>query len=181
MQYMIRSSAGINFSVYMIYTQDDRERWMGYIQRAVAPFSLPANVCVTHLWDPDMTSGFVTKYGVVSTPKLFLLDRNGVIIGRDLTPTALGQVVEVQESQLNPTEMIFEQIFSPLANTADTTLITKEIDTFSRTPRITRSSFMNCSIHCISILRRIQVILSSREPLIWPTNISPVCPRCGRR
>ena len=130
MQYMIRSSAGINFSVYMIYTQDDRDRWMGYIQRAVAPFSLPANVRVTHLWDPDMTSGFVTKYGVVTTPKLFLLDRNGVIIGRDLTPTALGQVVEVQESQLNPTEMIFEQIFSPLANTADTTLITKEIDTF---------------------------------------------------
>ena len=130
MQYMIRSSAGINFSVYMIYTQDDRDRWMGYIQRAVAPFSLPANVRVTHLWDPDMTSGFVTKYGVVSTPRLFLLDRNGVIIGRDLTPTALGQVVEVQESQLNPTEMIFEQIFSPLANTSDTTLITKEIDTF---------------------------------------------------
>ena len=130
MQYMIRSSAGINFSVYMIYTQDDRDRWMGYIQRAVAPFSLPANVRVTHLWDPDMTSGFVTKYGVVSTPKLFLLDRNGVIIGRDLTPTALGQVVEVQESQLSPTEMIFEQIFSPLANTSDTTLITKEIDTF---------------------------------------------------
>ena len=130
MQYMIRSSAGINFSVYMIYTQDDRDRWMGYIQSAVAPFSLPANVRVTHLWDPDMTSGFVTKYGVVTTPKLFLLDRNGVIIGRDLTPTALGQVVEVQESQLNPTEMIFEQIFSPLANTTDTTLITKEIDTF---------------------------------------------------
>lgn len=130
MQYMMRSSTGINFSVYMIYTQDDRDRWMEYIRRAIAPFSLPSNVKVTHLWDPDMTSGFVTKYGVVSTPKLFLLDRNGVIIGRDLTPTALGQVVEVQESQLNPTERIFEQIFSPLANTSDTTLITKEIDTF---------------------------------------------------
>ena len=130
MQYMMRSSTGINFSVYMIYTQDDRDRWMEYIRRAIAPFSLPSNVKVTHLWDPDMTSGFVTKYGVVSTPKLFLLDRNGVIIGRDLTPTALGQVVEVQESQLNPTERIFEQIFSPLANTSDTTLITKEIDNF---------------------------------------------------
>lgn len=130
MQYMMRSSTGINFSVYMIYTQDDRDRWMEYIRRAIAPFSLPSNVKVTHLWDPDMTSGFVTKYGVVSTPKLFLLDRNGVIIGRDLTPTALGQVVEVQESQLNPTERIFEQIFSPLANTSDTTLITKEIDAF---------------------------------------------------
>lgn len=130
MQYMIRNSAGLNFTIYMVYTQNDRERWMNYIQKAVQPFTLPANVRTVHLWDPDMTSDFVTKYGVISTPKLFLLDRNGNIIGRDLTPTALGQVVDVHESQLNPTEMIFEQIFSPLANTTDTTLITKEIDTF---------------------------------------------------
>lgn len=130
MQYMIRNSAGLNFTIYMVYTQNDRERWMDYIQKAVQPFTLPANVRTVHLWDPDMTSDFVTKYGVISTPKLFLLDRNGNIIGRELTPTALGQVVDVHESQLNPTEMIFEQIFTPLANTTDTTLITKEIDTF---------------------------------------------------
>ena len=130
MQYMIKSSAGLNFIVYMIYTQDDRDRWMNYIQRAVHPFPLPENVRVYHLWDPDMASGFVTKYGVISTPRLFLLDRHGVIIGRDLTPAALGQVVEVNENQLSPTEMLFEQIFSPLENTTDTTLITKEIDTF---------------------------------------------------
>ena len=130
MQYMIRNSAGINFTIYRVYTQNDRERWMDYIQKAVQPFTLPANVRTVHLWDPDMTSDFVTKYGVISTPKLFLLDRNGNIIGRELTPTALGQVVDVHESQLNPTEMIFEQIFTPLANTTDTTLITKEIDTF---------------------------------------------------
>lgn len=130
MQYMIRNSSGMNFTVYMIYTQDDMERWMNYVQRAVRPFPLPDNVKVVHLWDPDLSSGFVTKYGVVSTPKLFLLDRHGVIIGRDLTPTALGQVVDVHENQLSPTEMIFEQIFTPLENTSDTTLITKEIDTF---------------------------------------------------
>lgn len=130
MQYLMRRTAGINFEVYMIYTQDGMDRWMDYIRRAVQPFRLPDNVKLTHLWDPDMSSDFVTKYGVISTPKLFLLDRNGVIIGRDLTPSALGQVVDIQESMLSPTEVIFEQIFMPLANTADTTLITKEIDTF---------------------------------------------------
>lgn len=130
MQYLMRRTAGINFEVYMVYTQDDMDRWMDYIRRAIQPFRMPDNVKVTHLWDPDMTSDFVTKYGVISTPKLFLLDRNGVIIGRDLTPSALGQVVDLQESMLSPTEMIFEQIFMPIANTADTTLITKEIDAF---------------------------------------------------
>lgn len=130
MQYMLRNTSGLNFKVYMIYTQDDRERWMNYIQKAIQPFSLPDNVEVIHLWDPDMTSGFVTKYGVISTPKLFLLDRNGIIIGRELTPSALGQVVTVHESQLTPTEMLYEQIFYPMANTTDTTEITKTIDTF---------------------------------------------------
>lgn len=130
MQYLIRNTEGLNFTVYMIYTQDDRERWMNYLQKAVHPFKVPDNVNVVHLWDPEMTSDFVTKYGVISTPKMFLLNRQGIIVGRDLTPAALSQVVDVQESILTPTEMIFERIFTPIANTADTTLVTKEIDTF---------------------------------------------------
>lgn len=130
MQYLIRNTEGLNFTVYMIYTQDDRERWMNYVQKAVHPFKVPDNVNIVHLWDPEMTSDFVTKYGVISTPKMFLLNRQGIIVGRDLTPAALSQVVDVQESILTPTEMIFERIFTPIANTADTTLVTKEIDTF---------------------------------------------------
>lgn len=130
MQYLIRNTEGLNFTVYMIYTQDDRERWMNYVQKAVHPFKVPDNVNIVHLWDPEMTSDFVTKYGVISTPKMFLLNLQGIIVGRDLTPAALSQVVDVQESILTPTEMIFERIFTPIANTADTTLVTKEIDTF---------------------------------------------------
>lgn len=130
MQYLIRNTEGLNFTVYMIYTQDERERWMNYVQKAVHPFKVPDNVNIVHLWDPEMTSDFVTKYGVISTPKMFLLNRQGIIVGRDLTPAALSQVVDVQESILTPTEMIFERIFTPIANTADTTLVTKEIDTF---------------------------------------------------
>lgn len=130
MQYLIRNTGGLNFTVYMIYTQDARERWMNYVQKAVHPFKVPDNVNIVHLWDPEMTSDFVTKYGVISTPKMFLLNRQGIIVGRDLTPAALSQVVDVQESILTPTEMIFERIFTPIANTADTTLVTKEIDTF---------------------------------------------------
>ena len=103
---------------------------MSYLHKAVHPFKVPDNVNIVHLWDPEMTSDFVTKYGVISTPKMFLLNRQGIIVGRDLTPAALSQVVDVQESILTPTEMIFERIFTPIANTADTTLVTKEIDTF---------------------------------------------------
>ncbi len=130
MQYLLRSDQNIHFTVYLIYTQNDRERWMEYIQKSISPFHLPENVRLIHLWDPEYTSGFANLYGVISTPKLFLLDRNNIIKGRELTPGALAQVVELEESQLTPMEEIFEQIFKPLANFSDTTLITKEIDGF---------------------------------------------------
>ena len=130
MQYLSRSDEDINFTVYMVYTQDDRERWMDYVAKVVHPFDLPDNVSLFNLWDPEMSSDFLTAYGVISTPKLFLVDRNGVIIGRELTPTALSQVVELNESQMTATEELFEQIFLPMANTADTTEIVETIDMF---------------------------------------------------
>lgn len=130
MQYLSRSDEDINFTVYMVYTQDDRERWMDYVAKVVHPFDLPDNVSLFNLWDPEMSSDFLTAYGVISTPKLFLVDRNGVIIGRELTPTALSQVVELNESQMTAMEELFEQIFLPMANTADTTEIVETIDMF---------------------------------------------------
>ena len=130
MQYLSRSDEDINFTVYMVYTQDDRERWMDYVAKVIHPFNLPDNVTLVNLWDPEMSSDFLTAYGVISTPKLFLVDRNGVIIGRELTPTALSQVVELNESQMTATEELFEQIFLPMANTADTTEIVETIDMF---------------------------------------------------
>ncbi len=130
MQYLLKSDPHLNFTVYLIYTQSDRERWMDYIQKTISPFKLPDHVETVHLWDPEYTSNFAALYGVISTPKLFLLDRNNVIKGRELTPGALAQVVELEESQLTPMEEIFEQIFVPIAYSTDTTLITKEIDSF---------------------------------------------------
>lgn len=130
MQYLSRNSGKLNFTVYMIYTQDSRERWMNYIKKAISPFVMPDNVKLVHLWDPDMSSDFVTEYGVISTPKLFLTDRDGIIIGRELTPNALAQVVEISESQLSSMEMLLQQIFIPMASTSDTTEITETIDSF---------------------------------------------------
>lgn len=130
MQYLLRSSQDINFSVYMVYTQDDMDRWLKYIAKVIHSFDLPGNVSLFNLWDPDMESDFVTEYGVISTPKLFLVDRNGKIIGRELTPTALSQVVELYESQMTATEELLERIFLPMANTSDTTEVVETIDTF---------------------------------------------------
>ena len=130
MQYLLQCDRNINFTVYMVYTQGDMERWTDYIAKVIHPFSLPDNVTLVNLWDPEMKSDFLTAYGVISTPKLFLVDRNGKIIGRELTPTALSQVVELYESQMTATEELLERIFLPMANTSDTTEVVETIDTF---------------------------------------------------
>ncbi len=130
MQYLANSDPNINFTVYLIYTQDSRERWMDYIQSTIHQFFVPENVTIVHLWDQEYITAFVQLYGVISTPKLFLLDRHNVIKGRELTPNALSKVVEMEESQLTPMEEIFAQIFEPMAATADTAAICKEVDGF---------------------------------------------------
>ena len=88
MQYLSRVK-GVNFSVYMVYTKDNMENWMNYIKTFVHPFKLGNNIKVTHLWDPDFSSDFPTKYGVISTPSMFLLDRNNVIMPQQLWLSSL--------------------------------------------------------------------------------------------
>ena len=41
MQYLLQCDRNINFTVYMVYTQDDMERWTDYIAKVIHPFSLP--------------------------------------------------------------------------------------------------------------------------------------------
>lgn len=130
LQSMIRLGKSLNITLYMIYTQNDRERWMDYIQNETGRIRLPERIKTVHLWDPELKSGFVTKYGVISTPKLFLTDRYGTIIGRDLTPMALTQVIDIYENALSPLEMIFEQVFQPLGEKTDTIAVVEAIDGF---------------------------------------------------
>ena len=48
-----------------------------------------ANVSVTNLWDPSLNSDFQRKYGVLKTPQMFLIGKDGVILGRKLDVPAL--------------------------------------------------------------------------------------------
>lgn len=46
------------------------------------------------LWDPDMHSRFPEKFNILSTPKLFLLDREKTIIGRDIGTKTMKQIIK---------------------------------------------------------------------------------------
>ena len=48
---------------------------------------------VTHLWDPTFSSDWQRLYGVLQTPRMFLVNPSGVIVGRGLDTPALRQLL----------------------------------------------------------------------------------------
>lgn len=70
---------------YAVYTQGNREVMSRY-----ASF-FPKDWIV--VWDPDFSSGFHEKYNVRSTPRIYLLNREKRIIGRDLGTETLEKLI----------------------------------------------------------------------------------------
>ncbi len=65
---------------YAIYVGASREAWEGWRKDKPA---------FTHLWDPEVSSDWQRLYGVLKTPKMFLVNQEGVIVGRGLDTSAL--------------------------------------------------------------------------------------------
>ena len=77
--------------LYAFYTGDNEDAWREYVGER---FVLDAEgVNVVHLWDPEIDSDFQRKYGVLQTPKMFLIRPDGKIAGRELDADALGQML----------------------------------------------------------------------------------------
>ena len=70
---------------FAVYTQDNKD----ILTRYAAYF--PSNW--TTVWDPDFSSGFHEKFNVRSTPRIYLLDKNKTIIGRDLNTETLDELI----------------------------------------------------------------------------------------
>ena len=78
---------------YAIYTGTDAAKWKDWRE---SKFEVRADrTDVIHLWDPEISSNYQMKYGVIQTPRMFLLDRSGTIIGRGLDTNALERLLEV--------------------------------------------------------------------------------------
>lgn len=101
---------------YAIYVGDKRQEWEHYVAEQFA--SVPG---AFHLWDPSLESDFQKKYGVVRTPRLLLIDPEGVIIGRGLDTQALDLLLETAfasrqlEYGSRESEEMFDGIFAASA------------------------------------------------------------------
>ena len=76
---------------YAVYAADDKESWKKYIDEQLT-FEA-ARTRVLHLWDPEISSDFQRKYGVIQTPRMFLISPDGTILGRGLDAQALSMML----------------------------------------------------------------------------------------
>ena len=84
-----------------VYTGDDMQEWDEYVSRHLAVSS--ESVSAEHFWDPEVDSDYQRKYGVIQTPRMFLIAPDGTIIGRGLDAKALSEMIDgiFSEKQLN--------------------------------------------------------------------------------
>lgn len=75
--------------VFAVYIGSSAQAWADY--RAAFPG-------VTHLWDPEIRSDWQRLYGVLQTPRLFLVNPAGVIVGRGLDTPAMKLLLEKELS-----------------------------------------------------------------------------------
>ena len=79
-----------------VYTGTDPVSWKEYCAGTADMAS--SRVSVRNFWDPDSESDFQMKYGVLSTPKMFLIDPEGVIVGRGLDAPSLERLLDARRA-----------------------------------------------------------------------------------
>ena len=90
---MLLSSGQFPLTFCAVYVGDKREAWQQYAEEQLTVSS--DAVRVLHLWDPELSSDFQRAYGVIQTPRLFLLAPDGRILGRQLNAEALLELLKI--------------------------------------------------------------------------------------
>lgn len=86
----ILSQTGFPADFFAVYCGADRQAWDGFRDSFGAGFG---DVRVIHLWDPEMESDYQRQYGVISTPRMLVVEPTGTIIGRRLEPESLKELL----------------------------------------------------------------------------------------
>ena len=95
---------------YAVYAGDNQGEWLSYVAENLTG--------AVHLWDPDLKSDFQKKYGVTQTPRMFLINPKGEIVGRGLDTQALEIMLKDIFTQKElvygsrDSEVLFDGIFS---------------------------------------------------------------------
>ena len=77
--------------IYAVRTDDPVKQWQEFIEKN------KLNDGWIHVYDPEHKSNYHADYDIRTTPTIYLLDENKIIIGKRLDHTNVGQVIEMEE------------------------------------------------------------------------------------
>ena len=76
---------------YAVYCGHDKKAWKQFRNS----FKVRnRNVGIVHAWDPEMETDYLRLYGVISTPRLYITDTDGEILGRRLEAESLAEIIQ---------------------------------------------------------------------------------------
>lgn len=75
---------------YAVYCGSDKASWDEF-RGAFDPQN--PNIHVIHAWDPEYDSDYQRLYAVISTPRLYVIEPQGTIMGRRLEPDSLKELL----------------------------------------------------------------------------------------
>ena len=102
-------------NVMTVYTGTDSEAWKKYVRDNFTTMNPLVNWI--HVADIDRESRFPVDYGVVSTPKMFLLDQSLRIMGRGILTPTLSRILEDEKQNTIKANDYLYTIFSvPIDN-----------------------------------------------------------------
>lgn len=113
-----------------VYVGDNKAEWQEYAQGNLMFDGLN----VRHFWDPEIDSDFQRKYGVLQTPRMFLIAPDGEILGRGMDTQALAQILDSLFSEKDivygdpQAEALFENLLGPSPRREDIVLIAQMLE-----------------------------------------------------
>ncbi len=122
---VLKEFSGVDISVYAVYVQSSKENWKADILKNYPVDSLAGHTW-NFVWDPDMNSDYQRLYGVMSTPKIFLLDKDKKVVGRNLNAEALRDLLhsfDVNATEQKAQLLLFFFNYFKNFNTADTSAV----------------------------------------------------------
>lgn len=89
---LLNSYRILKLNLIAIYVESSKESWKNYIESTLSKLKKPKKWI--HMWDPQIESNYQKSWGVLGVPKIYLLNKDGVIIGKNFDIPSLSKYLK---------------------------------------------------------------------------------------
>lgn len=91
----ILKSVNFHTDFFAVYCGSEKKSWTKFRREFKIKNS---HIKTHHIWDPEIKSNYIKLYGVISTPRLYLITPDGLVAGRRLEADSLQQLLPLAKT-----------------------------------------------------------------------------------